>query len=90
MRPSEILKLAGVGIVSGFFGALFGVGGGVVIIPRDVCGARRREAGCRGRDGLPAVVGVLAGTAVQQRVPVNRLTYGFVLVLVGVGVRLLV
>jgi uncharacterized membrane protein YfcA len=26
-------KLAGIGLVAGFFGALFGVGGGIVIVP---------------------------------------------------------
>ena len=40
--------------------------------------------------GLPAVVGVVAGTALQQRIPRDRLTYLFALVLAGVGVRLLV
>jgi uncharacterized protein len=28
-----IVKLASIGLVAGFFGALFGVGGGVVIVP---------------------------------------------------------
>ena len=40
--------------------------------------------------GVPAVFGVLAGTALQQRVPVQKLTYGFALLLAAVGVRLLV
>jgi uncharacterized protein len=40
--------------------------------------------------GIPAVAGVVAGTAFQQRIPRDRLTYLFALVLVGVGVRLLV
>ena len=40
--------------------------------------------------GIPAVVGVLAGTALQQRIPVQRLTYAFALLLAAVGVRLLV
>ena len=39
--------------------------------------------------GLPAVIGVLAGTAFQQRVPVHRLAYGFALLLAAVGARLL-
>jgi len=40
--------------------------------------------------GVPAVFGVLAGTALQQRVPLRVLTYAFALVLTAVGVRLLV
>jgi uncharacterized membrane protein YfcA len=36
------------------------------------------------------VVGVLAGTALQQRVPVRRLSYGFAVLLAIVGARLLV
>jgi uncharacterized membrane protein YfcA len=39
--------------------------------------------------GLPAVLGVLIGTSVQQRVPVQRLSYGFALLLAAVGARLL-
>jgi uncharacterized membrane protein YfcA len=33
---------------------------------------------------------VLAGTALQQRIPVRQLTYAFALLLLAVGVRLLV
>lgn len=40
--------------------------------------------------GLPAVAGVLAGTALQQRLAVDKLTYGFALLLAAVGIRLLV
>jgi uncharacterized membrane protein YfcA len=39
--------------------------------------------------GIPAVVGVIAGTALQQRVPVQKLAYGFAVLLAAVGVRLL-
>jgi uncharacterized membrane protein YfcA len=113
------VKLVGIGLVSGFFGALFGVGGGIVIVPLLVLllafGQRRAGAtslaailvssvagavtyafhgdvkpGAAAAIGLPAVIGVLAGTAIQQRVPVQRLSYGFALLLVVVGTRLLV
>lgn len=113
------MKLVGIGLVSGFFGALFGVGGGVVIVPlllllyaldqrkasatslaailvSSVAGAATYafhgdvKPGAAAAIGLPAVVGVLAGTAVQQRVPVQKLSYGFALLLVAVGARLLV
>jgi uncharacterized protein len=39
--------------------------------------------------GLPAAVGALAGTALQQRVRTSTLTYGFAVLLTGVGVWLL-
>jgi uncharacterized membrane protein YfcA len=34
--------------------------------------------------------GVLVGTTLQQRIPVQRLSYGFAVLLAAVGVRLLV
>lgn len=113
------MKLVGIGLVSGFFGALFGVGGGIVIVPllmllllfdqrrasatslaailiSSVAGAVTYafhgdvKPGAAAVIGIPAVLGVLAGTAVQQRVPVQKLSYGFALLLAIVGVRLLV
>lgn len=36
--------------------------------------------------GLPAAVGALAGTAWQQRVRTSTLTYGFAVLLTGIGV----
>jgi uncharacterized membrane protein YfcA len=112
-------KLVGIGLVSGFFGALFGVGGGIVIVPMLVlfCAFDQRRAsatsltailvssiagaitygfhgdlkpGAAALIGLPAVVGVLVGTSLAQRVPVRRLSYGFALLLAAVGARLLV
>jgi uncharacterized membrane protein YfcA len=111
-------KLVGIGLVSGFFSALFGVGGGIVIVPLLVLlvafDQRRASAtslaailvssvagavtygfhgevkpGAAALVGIPAVVGVLAGTALQQRVPVQKLAYGFAVLLAAVGVRLL-
>jgi uncharacterized membrane protein YfcA len=112
-------KLLAIGLVSGFFGALFGVGGGIVIVPLLtlwlVFDQRRASAtslaailfssiagaityafhgevkpGAAMLVGIPAVFGVLAGTSLQQRVPVRELTYGFAVLLAVVGVRLLV
>ena len=112
-------KLLGIGLVAGLFGALFGVGGGIVIVPLLVVllafDQRRASAtslaailvsaiagaatyalhgdvkpGAAAIVGIPAVVGVLGGTALQQRLPVRALTYGFALVLTAVGVRLLI
>jgi uncharacterized protein len=39
--------------------------------------------------GLPAVAGVLLGTGLQQRLTTGTLTYGFALLLTGVGIWLL-
>lgn len=39
--------------------------------------------------GLPAAAGALAGTAWQQRVHASTLTYGFALLLTGLGVWML-
>jgi hypothetical protein len=119
VSQGAIVKLAGIGIVAGFFGALFGVGGGIVIVPMLVyfCRFDQRRAsatslaailfscvagsltyalhgdlkpGAAAAIGLPAVLGVVVGTAVQQRVPVEKLSYGFALLLAVVGVRLLI
>ena len=111
-------KLLLIGFVGGFFGALFGVGGGIVLVPLLVLVVsldQRRAAatslaailvssiagvvtyavrgdvkpGAAVLVGLPAVVGVLLGTTLQQRIPVQRLTDLFAGVLAVVGVRLL-
>jgi hypothetical protein len=119
VRRNAILKLLGIGVVAGFFGALFGVGGGIVIVPLLVllCAFDQRRAaatslaailasaiagaatyafhgevkpGAAALVGIPAVLGVIIGTSLQQRIPVHRLSYGFALLLAAVGVRLLV
>jgi uncharacterized membrane protein YfcA len=111
-------KLVGIGLLSGFFGALFGVGGGIVIVPLLVLvlafDQRRAAAtslaailisstagaaiyglhgdlkpGAAALVGIPAVAGVLLGASLQQRIPVQRLTYGFAVLLAAVGVKLL-
>ena len=107
-----------IGLVAGLFGALFGVGGGIVIVPLLLFLAfdqRRASAtslaailissavgaftyalhgevkpGAAALIGIPAVAGVLAGTWLQQRIPVDRLTYLLALILTVVAVRLLV
>ena len=114
-----LAKLAAVGVVAGFFSSLFGVGGGIVIVPALVVllafDQRRASAtslaailvsslagavtyafhgevkpGAAMLVGIPAVIGVVAGTAIQQRLPLHQLAYGFALVLAAVAVRLLV
>jgi uncharacterized membrane protein YfcA len=115
----RVPKLLTIGALAGAFGALFGVGGGIVIVPLLLLllafDQRRASAtslaailfsslagaltyafhgdvkpGAAALVGLPAVVGVLAGSALQQRIPVDRLSLLFALVLAAVGVRLLV
>jgi uncharacterized membrane protein YfcA len=112
-------KLLLTGFAGGLFGALFGVGGGVVLVPLLVAllafDQRRASAtslaailvssiagaatyavhgdvkpGAAALVGLPAVGGVVAGTALQQRIPAARLSLGFAALLAAVGVRLLV
>ena len=110
--------LLAIGTAGGLFSGLFGVGGGVVIVPLLVLwlGYGEREAtgtslgaiaivaaaaaavqGLYGNVqvsegllvGLPAVGGVLAGTWLQQRVPVRVLSIVFGLALAAVAVDLL-
>jgi len=113
-----VAKLLLIGFVAGAFGALLGVGGGIVIVPfllwlgfdqrrasatslaaillSSVAGAVTYafhgdvKPGAAALVGLPAVAGVVLGTALQQRIPVDKLTYLFALVLAAVGARLLV
>jgi uncharacterized membrane protein YfcA len=39
----KVARFAAIGLVSGFFGALFGVGGGIIIVPLLILTARFRE-----------------------------------------------
>ena len=118
-RLSMTARLALIGIVAGVFSTLFGVGGGIVVVPLLVAlvafpthaaaatslGAILVTAtagvvlyGVRGEVrpgyaalvGLPAVVGALAGTQLQQRVSGRALTLAFAGLLVVVGVWLIV
>jgi uncharacterized protein len=113
------LKLAAVGTAAGAFSGLFGVGGGLVIVPLLILwlGYGEREAtgtslaaialiaasatafqGAYGNVdvakgvlvGVPAVGGVLAGTALQQRIPKRGLAGGFALFLTASAILLLV
>jgi len=108
-----------IGLVAGFFSALFGVGGGIVVVPLLIllAGFDERPAmatslasigliaavgtvsyAVRGDVhygyalllGLPAAVGAIAGTALQQRTAGPMLSYGFAALLAAVGIWLLV
>ena len=116
-RPS-IYVLAALGLVAGLFAALFGVGGGIVIVPalmavlhfepRLAAGTSLAAIGitaCFGviayvtvghvewaeavLIGLPAVLGALAGTWLQQRISSRVLMLLFAGFIVIVAVRLL-
>jgi uncharacterized membrane protein YfcA len=111
--------LVGIGVAAGFFSALFGVGGGVIIVPLLVLAAGIDGRVATGTSlaaigltalfgvagfgilgevawdeaaivGIPAMVGTLAGTWLQQRISSRLLVLVFALFLVLVGVRLLV
>jgi uncharacterized protein len=111
-------RLLAIGLAAGLFSALFGVGGGIIIVPLlVVVGLPGRAAtgtslaaisltaaagatayalhgdvkpGAAAILGLPAVLGVVVGVALQQRLGGRTLTLGFALLLTAVGVRLLV
>src|SRR5439155_997502 len=100
------------------FSGLFGIGGGIAIVPLLILwlGYQEREAtgtslaaitviasvaaavqGLYGNVrlddgllvGLPAVLGVLAGTALQQRIPQRALRLGFAALMLLVAAQLL-
>jgi uncharacterized protein len=114
-----VLRLVAIGLAAGLFSALFGVGGGFVVVPLLilVAGFRPRPAtatslaaiglialagvasyaargdvkpGAAAIVGLPAALGAVAGTAVQQRLSIRALSLAFAGVLVAVAVRLLI
>jgi len=113
------VRLVLIGLVAGLFSALFGVGGGIVVVPLLILAARFDErpamatslaaialislvgavtytlhgemkVGAAAIVGLPAVVGVIAGTSLQQRLATRSLSLAFAALLAAVGVRLLV
>ena len=108
-------RLVLIGLVAGVFSALFGVGGGILIVPLLIllAGFAAREAtatslgaigltalagvvlyGLRGEVdvgyaallGLPAALGALGGTSLQQRVSSRALTGAFAVLVAGIGV----
>ena len=112
------LRLAAIGSAAGIFSGLFGVGGGVLIVPGLIFVMRYEERAAAGTSlaaiaviaavataiqgaygnvdvaagllvGFPAVGGVLAGTWLQQRIPLRWLSLGFAALLTGVALELL-
>jgi uncharacterized membrane protein YfcA len=109
---SRLARLAVIATAAGAFSALFGVGGGTVIVPLLIVwfGYGEREATgtsltaivviaalaaaahalygnvdfAKGLAiGLPAIAGVVAGTAVQQRIPPRAVSGIFAVLLVA-------
>jgi uncharacterized protein len=112
------VRLILIGLTAGFFSALFGVGGGIVIVPLLllVGGWELRSAtatslaaigvtatagviiyvahgqmkpGYAALVGIPAALGALGGTTLQQRLPVRTLSFLFAVLLVAIAVRML-
>ena len=113
------MRLVAIGLLAGFFSALFGVGGGIVVVPLLILAARYGERpamatslaavavislvgavtyafhgelkpGAAAVVGLPAVLGAVAGTAIQQRLATRTLSFAFAALLAAIGARLLV
>ncbi len=76
-RAATATSLAAIGITATAGVVVFSVRGEV-------------DVGYAALVGLPAAVGAVAGTSLQQRVRTSTLTYGFAVLLSGVGVWLLV
>jgi uncharacterized membrane protein YfcA len=114
----DVVRLALIGLAAGFFSALFGVGGGIVIVPllilvahwelRSATATSLAAIGITATAGtlvyvvhhdvrpvyaalvgVPAACGALAGTTLQQRLPVRMLSLLFAVLLVAIAVRLL-
>ena len=119
MPRHRLLKLAATGTAAGAFSALFGVGGGTVIVPLLVFWLAFGEREATGTSlaaivviaglaalgqglygnvdvvkaflvGIPAMGGVVAGTALQQRLPERAVSLLFAALLVAVALELLI
>jgi uncharacterized membrane protein YfcA len=113
------VRLVLIGLVAGFFSALFGVGGGIIMVPLLILVARFSERPAMATSlasiglialvgtisytfhgdvhlgygllvGLPAALGAVVGSSVQQRLATPVLTLGFAGLLTVIGIWLLV
>jgi uncharacterized membrane protein YfcA len=119
MSGSRVARLAVIGTCAGAFSALFGVGGGTVIVPLLVLWLGYREHEATGTSlaaiiviavlasvahatygnvrlgdgllvGIPAIAGVVIGTAFQQRLSERAISLSFAALLVVVALVLLI
>lgn len=113
------MKLGAIATAAGMFSALFGVGGGTVIVPLLIFWLAYGEREATGTSllaivviaglaaagqaiegnvdvvkgvliGIPAIGGVLAGTALQQRISQRAVSLLFAFLLVAVAIDLIV
>ena len=113
------MRLVLIGLAAGFFGALFGVGGGIIMVPLLILIASYPERSAMATSlaaigliavegtiffavhgdvepgyaalvGIPATVGVVAGTHLQQRLATRTLSLAFAALLTVIAVRLLI
>jgi len=119
MRSRRTLMLAAIGTLAGLFSGLFGVGGGVVMVPLLVLWLGFDERVATGTSlaaiaiiatvasavhgaygnvhvaegvlvGIPAVGGVVIGTALQRRISTKAISLGFSALLAAVAIDLLI
>jgi uncharacterized protein len=115
----RLLELSAIGTAAGAFSGVFGVGGGIIIVPllifwfaygtHEAAGTslaalaviaafavigQALYGNVRPLDALivaaPAVVGIVAGAAAQQRLPERAVSLLFSLLLVGVAAELVI
>jgi uncharacterized membrane protein YfcA len=113
------VRLILIGLTAGFFSALFGVGGGIVIVPllllvggwelRSATATSLAAIGVTATAGvityvahgqvkpayaalvgIPAALGALGGTTLQQRLPIRTLSFLFAALLLAIAVRMLI
>jgi uncharacterized membrane protein YfcA len=82
--PAQVAIAVGIGVISGFFAGVAGIGGGAVIVPATVLllGFTQHEA--QGTSLVAIVLTAIAGTVVNLRNRRVRLEDGLVIGLVGV------
>jgi hypothetical protein len=114
-----VARLLLIGLAAGFFSALFGVGGGILVVPLLLLVARFSERPAMATSlaaigvtalagtiayavlgrvdptlgvlvGLPAALGAVVGTGIQQRIAGRVLSLAFAALLVVIAVVLLV
>ena len=119
MPGRDVAKLVVIGTAAGAFSALFGVGGGTVIVPLLIVWLAYGEREATGTSlaaivviatvaavahgfygnvnigkgllvGIPALLGVVVGTTLQQRLPTRTISLLFAVLLLIVAVQLVV